>query len=136
MAESASHIFLVEQLADKITKKNKIDINQSYIDHPNSRLKPQKVNGYIPDFYYKDSIGSKLIIGEAKTYKDVLCKHTIEQVTAFIKKCSEYDISVFVFAVPWQLVNYSKRMIRKICIDNKFNVKYLVLENLKDVNNV
>lgn len=134
MAESASHIYLVEQLSNIISTKFNIDSLLSYIDLPNSKYKPQKINDYIPDYYYC-SDKSRVIIGEAKTINDVICKHTIEQVTAFLKKCSEYNISVFVFAVPWQLVNYSKGMIRKICRDNALNVKYIVLENLRDVKN-
>jgi len=132
MAESSSHIYLVEQLVNIMLTSYELDNYYSFIDHPSSKQKPMKLRGYFPDYYYYNPVEAILVIGEAKTSNDLMNKHTINQITAFLQECNESKTSRFVLAVPWQLVNYSKDMLRKICFDNGLMVDCHVLENLKD----
>ena len=134
MGESSSHIRLVDQLVSWILHQL-LDGDDGYmmIDHPNSKAneRPPKIGGFIPDVYVPSAAGKRLIIGEAKTGRDLERKHSLDQLVAFLRVCSQAENPVFVLAVPWDMV----RLAQAIMIDLRnragaHNVNTNVLEKL------
>jgi len=105
------------------------------IDHPNSNKKerPPIIEGFIPDVYIPNAPGNVFIIGEAKTAKDLEKKHSIAQISGFLRRCSQTNDSILVLAVPWHMTRLGKNMLRylkrRIGADN---VRTEVLERLID----
>lgn len=134
MGESTAHIRLVRILVDWISNSFfDGDHGLVLIDEPNANQhsKPPIVYDFIPDVLVPYHQTNPFIIGEAKTAKDIETKHTTEQIAAFLRKCNEYDNSIFVFAVPW----YMERLAKSIVMDIKAaigasNVRAEVLEQL------
>jgi hypothetical protein len=63
-------------------------------------LPPPTSQGYRPDMYY--CFNRLLIIGEAKTGKDVSRQHSRNQYEAYIKECLCFQGRAYLFlAVPW-----------------------------------
>lgn len=134
MGESTSHMMLVSLLAQWIVNTFLDgDTGHILIDAPdqNSRGRPPKVYDFVPDVYVMNSPRYGIIIGEAKIAEDVENKHTVEQIEAFLRKCTESEESLLVLAVPWHMVRLAKAIVkdckRKIQADE---VDTLVLEKL------
>ena len=97
MAESLFHLNLVNELVSWIsaTLLNG-DIGLMLIDRPESgkKSKPPKIGGYIPDIFVTGSEKYTLIIGEAKTAKDLERNHSINQIREFLLKCKQMEKSM------------------------------------------
>ena len=134
MAESASHIRLVNALVRWISKSYfNGETGSIFIDSPDSSLgsRPPRIYNYTPDVLVPPGLAEIFIIGEAKTPSDLETNHSMEQFVAFIKKCSEFDNSLFVLAVRWDFVRLGYSIVRhaqKIADANYVKVK--VLEKL------
>ena len=117
MSESALHMMLVNRLADWI--ENSLlggDSGYILIDNPDRRVqdKPPIVYGFIPDVYVMNAPGHGIIIGEAKTTRDVENNHSIEQYQAFLQKCAELKDSLFVLAVPWYMIRLAESILKEL----------------------
>lgn len=134
MGESALHMMLVNRLADWI--ENSLlggDSGYILIDDPDrcAQDKPPIVYGFIPDVYVMNAPGHGIIIGEAKTTRDVEDNHAIEQYQAFLRKCAESEDSLFVLAVPWHMVRLAESILKELKIKiGAEEVKTRVLEKL------
>jgi hypothetical protein len=134
MGESISHIILVSLLAQWIAS-TLLDGDQGHvlIDAPDrdSRGKPPKVYEFVPDVYVMNAPHYGLIIGEAKIAEDLENKHTVEQINAFLRKCTEFEKSILVLAVPWHTVRLAEAIVkdckRKIKAEK---VETIILEKL------
>lgn len=117
MAESTTHIQLVEEMVQWIVKAY-LNGDKGYllIDCPDSSAcgKPPKINGYVPDVFTASLPNGRIIIGEAKTTHDIERPHSEEQIKAFLRYCINYENSVFVFAAPWPMVRFVKTFIRRL----------------------
>ena len=138
MPESSIHNSLV------IAMSNWIAINYCDGDHgsilvdkPENTLesKPPKIFGYIPDVYAKGCSICGLIVGEAKTAKDIERTHTEHQIKAYLEHCKLVDDAVFVIAVPWHMTRCAKSLIVTIRIESKPMVFTLKLLTSYQVNN-
>ena len=117
MGESISHIRLVEALYKQIaiTFFNG-DTGPILVDHPESRPteKPPRIYDFVPDIYASNIDDSLLVIGEAKTSKDLESNHTFNQLKAFLSFCALHKNSNFVFAVRWEMVPLARAIIKTI----------------------
>ena len=114
MSESTAHMTLVNLLASWIAHSFlNGDYGHILIDRPGqgSQRKPPTVYDFTPDVYVINTPRYSLIIGEAKTARDVDNRHALEQIKAFLCKCAEYETSLFVFAVPWHRVRLARSVI-------------------------
>jgi len=132
--ESASHIILV-RLLSKWIAESLLDGEYGFIliDNSASQIqeKPPMINGYIPDIYVMKTAKCGVIIGEAKTSKDVERPHSLEQYEAFLRWCSKFDDSLLVLAVPWYQVRNVESILRRL--KKKIGAEYTttkVLERL------
>ena len=102
MSESVQHLQLVSFLKKKVMSITPSDCwcciqdeLPDSLNHP-----PITLEGFRPDIYYHYK--NLLIIGEAKTNKDVSRKHSRAQYESYIKECSAFSGEAFMFlAVPW-----------------------------------
>ena len=111
MGESSLHVDLVKILIKWISlnlldyKNDLIMIDGSLSNRQNT---PPKIYGFIPDTYVTKGPKDLLIIGEAKTAKDLETLHTKRQLEAFLRKCAEHGNAILIIAVPWDLAAFAK----------------------------
>lgn len=102
MSESAEHLQLVNLIIDEVVgivgETNKCFVMTDVAD--DYALSPLMEDGYRPDVYYLYQ--NRLIIGEAKTSKDVTRIHSKLQYESYIKECLLFGgEALFIVAVPW-----------------------------------
>ena len=135
MPESLSHISLVQSLV-RWVGDNLMGGNRGLIlvDSPDAtaKQKPPRIGGFVPDLYVPDGLGSRMVIGEAKTARDLEREHSLEQIKAFLLECSHHGGSVFVMAVPWYQTRLTRAIIREIQRRTGMNVSCVVLEELPE----
>lgn len=117
MGESALHMlltrFLVLWIAENLLGG---DLAPILVDAPDqsARDKPPLIYNFVPDVYVMRGPNNGVIVGEAKTAKDVDARHSIEQYKAFLRKCSESDDSYFILAVPWDMVRLARWILGRL----------------------
>jgi hypothetical protein len=74
-----------------------------YADHQGfvKTFQPPQIFQSIPDVMAISIDGSRIVIAEAETEKSLLTAHTERQIVEFLKYCSQYEHSIFIFAIPW-----------------------------------
>lgn len=101
MSESAMHQKLVQLLINNVEQLVPKDL-WCFIcaDSTKYNLPPQMIEGYRPDVFFQYE--NIMIIGEAKTSDDVERKHSREQYTAYVRKCSIFQGKAYlIISVPW-----------------------------------
>ena len=115
MSESSVHTNLVKSLAKWVIELlPPEDSSHILVDIPENspQKKPPRLYEFVPDVFVSNIQRYTLIIGEAKTATDIDNNHTIDQLTAFLRKCSESNNSLLVLAVPWHKVRLAASVIR------------------------
>lgn len=135
MPESRTHINLVRQLFDYVVQTQMDgDTGMVFVDSPDSsrQTRPPLINGFTPDLYARHPRTGLVLIGEAKTAKDIESPHTERQIRGFLAKCAEETTSLFILAVPWDVVPYARWFLRIIQRDAGLAAaQTLVLEELE-----
>lgn len=135
MPESRTHINLVRQLLDYVVQME-VDGDKGlvFVDSPDSprQMKPPLINGFTPDLYARHPRTGVTLIGEAKTASDLGSPHTERQIRGFLAKCAGEASSLFILAVPWDVVPYARWLLRTIQRDTGLTeAQTLVLEELE-----
>ena len=134
MPESDVHATLVRSLMRRIADEYlNGDIGSICHDSAGRRASsaPPKIEGFIPDVFVPSMSGLPVIVGEAKTVRDLDTMHSRGQITAFLAYCEGQLNSVFVLAVPWHAVPYGRSLIRQVCKKNGLvRTRFSVLEFL------
>ena len=135
MPESRAHINLVRQLLDYVVQmKMDGDRGLAFVDSPDSprQMRPPLINGFTPDLYARHPRTGVMLIGEAKTANDLGSPHTERQIKGFLAKCAGETSSLFILAVPWDVVPYARWFLRILQRDMGLpEVQTLVLEELE-----
>ena len=117
MPESATHLGLVQQLVRWVNTHCSSEHNSLlFVDDP-SRLaadKPPSILGYLPDVYWKTIEGRSVLIGEAKSARDVESRHSRRQFASFLTHLKSVEEGTLLIAVPWHVVPQAKSLIRAI----------------------
>jgi hypothetical protein len=117
MAESNTHIRLVTALVSWIAAEYFCGQRGALlIDSPDSTViaKPIEIGGFVPDVLGHGLPGGAIVIGEAKTARDVENQHTRRQLEAFLRYCAVIPGSLFVFAVPWHMTRYAQALLKQV----------------------
>ena len=117
MSESALHMLLVSCLVKWIADSVLGGESAPILTDASNRAakdKPAVVYGYVPDVCVLRSYRDKIVIGEAKTARDVEGMHSMEQYKAFLRKCAECEDSLFVLAVPWDMVRLARSILCRL----------------------
>jgi len=134
MGESEGHMRLVRELVLWVARDYfGGETGQLLVDTPgtNSFSKPPRLNGFVPDLYARDGKDKQLIIGEAKTARDLENNHTRDQLSAFLTGCMQCDDALLVLAVPWHVERLARNLLMKIQRDVEAQtVSVVVLEQL------
>lgn len=115
MQESSAHAKLVDSIKRWISEQT-LDQNMlcMYCDCSSSigSDKPPRIEGFVPDIYVKALDRELVIVGEAKTAHDMETRHSTAQFEAFLRHCASATNSLLVIAVPWDMVNCARSLIR------------------------
>lgn len=76
-----------------------------------SSTRPPSIEGYVPDAYVKLNEQGRVVIGEAKSMRDLENAHTDAQVKAFLRRCGMAEGSVFILAVPWPIERLARALL-------------------------
>ena len=112
MAESLQHQRLVERIVNAVAGAlNGYDGALCLIDGaPHSDGIPHMIGGFRPDVYATDT--SIVIVGEAKTARDLESPRTKRQLRAFLKYVEAHTSRHLVLAVHWTNVATAKSVLR------------------------
>lgn len=133
MAESFEHRELVLKLTEWI-EENLLDGDKAFlfadIDRRSNSFKTIKVlNGYQPDVFVKIPNKQVMIIGEAKTSKDIDREHSINQYKSYFDTCKICEgLCYLIFAVQFSHKPRIKNVLNNNNIKEKTNIKIIVLE--------
>lgn len=134
MPESVEHYNMIDSIKQWII--NNFDNSENfsiYTDSPNS-IQPIRLDGFIPDVYATSfSKDKQIIIGEAKTARDLDSKHSEKQILSFLKHCSNNKNSLFILAVPWDLVRYARSILNDLKIKCQAkSVRTIIIEDFSN----
>lgn len=76
-----------------------------------SRTRPPPIEGYVPDAYVMLNEQGRVVIGEAKSMKDLENPHAEAQVMAFLRRCDTAEGSAFILAVPWPIERLARALL-------------------------
>ena len=117
MPESEEHSNLVLMLRSYITDRfcdgKTVRV---FTDSKNSEsgMRPPSIAGYVPDAYVVLNELGAVVIGEAKSLKDLENSHTEAQVTAFLRRCGIAQGSAFILAVPWPVERLARALLSNL----------------------
>lgn len=134
MGESAEHMKFVNRLLE--TAKEIIPNNFHvfiYSDRPDSLEKPPRTKeNFVPDLYYCHN--GLLIIGEAKTAKDVDREHSISQYESYYDEAARFNgKAILLFAIPWFTKGTVKNIIRRLNNEKKGNIEARFITEIGEV---
>ena len=120
MPESRDHLELVESIVAYVKKAwTTCEALAILTDLPAlpAAARPPRIAGFIPDVYAADVPTTEVIIGEAKTVRDLDTEHARLQLRAFAAFLDQQARGTLIVAVPWQArataYNITKRMTNK-----------------------
>jgi hypothetical protein len=115
MPESESHVKLVEAMVRWIANTYFAgDAGSILVDSGTSNGKPPRIDGYVPDAFATSFSGNRIVIGEAKTWRDLENRHTHDQIVAFMRRCRASTGGVLVLAVPWHMTRFAASLLRSL----------------------
>ena len=137
MPESEEHSNLVAVLhsyiADRFCQGNRDRVLTDSVVR-DSLDRPPSIAGYVPDTYLRlDELG-RVVIGEAKSLRDLENSHTEAQVTAFLRRCSLADGSALILAVPWPIERLARALLTNL--QAKEGLSYVQTVVLSDANRI
>ena len=117
MPESDEHSNLVAILSRYISDRFcEGDGDRVLHDSGNSESlsRPPYIEGYVPDAYAVVDEQGRVVIGEAKSMRDLENSHADSQITAFLKRCGVVEGSAFILAVPWPIERLARALLLNI----------------------
>ena len=117
MTESREHANLVALLRRHVadgycggdTSKVLVDSSAS-----KTTTRPPPITGYVPDVYALLDDTGRVVIGEAKSFRDLENLRTEAQLLAFLTRCSHVIHSKFILAVPWPIERLAKSIVGRL----------------------
>ena len=115
MPESASHVNLVGALVQWIAAAYLAgDTGGILVDSSASNGKPPAIGGFVPDAFVELAAQEIMVVGEAKTWRDLESRHTREQLGTFLQWCRLNQRGVLVLAVPWPVTRLASMIVRSL----------------------
>ena len=133
MAESLYHKKLVELVVGR-AKKLVPERKQGMIlvDSDVTPLPTSIYGGVCPDVYYCD--GDIMVLGEAKTFKDIDKRHSIHQYEKYIATIEAFEgLGYFILCVHWDCFLYAQKIMKNLLPKSKIGKYIIVSENGRDV---
>jgi len=113
MGESRAHARLVDAIVSWVRETCDQDPGVVLIDSGNvvAGTRPPAIGSYIPDVYVSRANGYAVIVGEAKTARDLERPHSQAQLAAYLGWCARHENSLLLVAVPWYVTRAARNMI-------------------------
>ena len=115
MPESLNHSNLLDRLHEYVVYTFDQDRNFTILHELPGSIgceKPPMIEGFRPDLYASKGVLETVIIGEAKTMKDLETAHSREQYRAYARHLAACENATLILAVPWQLRVRAKTLMR------------------------
>lgn len=115
MPESLNHTELLDRLFKYVTYAYDSDGRYLVLHDLPSAIgceKPPMIEGFWPDLYASHGAMQSVIIGEAKTAKDLETAHSREQYRAYARHLARCAHPTLILAVPWPLRVRAKTLMR------------------------
>lgn len=125
MPESDQHQRLILRLVDYIKARFAKNYSLTILDDLPKAIgseKPPTIGNFRPDVYAVDVPETIVIVGEAKSVKDLESFHSRDQYRSFLSFLSKRENSYFLLAVPFQSVPAARRVISSIMV--KLNLTF------------
>ena len=117
MPESEEHSNLVailhSYIADRFCEGQRERVFTDSVSSE-SRTRPPSIEGYVPDAYVMLNQQGRIVIGEAKSMRDLENSHTESQVTAFLRRCGMVEGSALILAVPWPIERLARALLTNL----------------------
>jgi hypothetical protein len=95
--------------------------------------KPPKLGSYRPDLYATDAPTTMVIVGEAKTSRDLETTHSKEQIRSFLRHLAMYPGSQLILAVPWSSRARAQHLLAVLSKESGLNnVKMVVIDDMQE----
>ena len=135
MAESHNHMNYVRKIVEYV-KDIPTDFISRYllVDLPDFPERPTPtLDGYIPDVLYKDT--NIIIIGEAKTIRDVENDHTERQINSYIEevRCHKGTRHIVICSNALSFSHIKNMIVRKKNRENISDISFHILDNIYKV---
>jgi hypothetical protein len=104
LTESRKHTALVRIITRYIEREHAQVGALGIVNDLSSSLdaeKPSRIDGFVPDVYAFDAPLTTIIIGEAKTRRDLETDRSRKQITAYLSFLAHQETGIFILAVPW-----------------------------------
>jgi hypothetical protein len=113
---SSTHEDLVCRIKDCINTEYAAFRPRILIDRvgPLGEQKPRSLEGYIPDIYCTFSRSDLVIVGDAKTPRDLESVHSMRQYEWFFRHLALHKEGLLVVATLWPSTNLAKHLLKKI----------------------
>ena len=99
-----------------------------------SSTRPPPIEGYVPDAYVMLNEQGRVVIGEAKSMRDLENSHTEAQVTAFLRRCGMVEGSAFILAVPWPIERLARALLTNLRVrEGLSQVETVVLSEMNQL---
>ena len=136
MGESATHIGLLMKLVEYV-RTSAEDVQQLALLHDLPGIigcdKPPKLGSYRPDLYATDAPTTMVIVGEAKTSRDLETTHSKEQIRSFLRHLAMYPGSQLILAVPWSSRARAQHLLAVLSKESGLNnVKMVVIDDMQE----
>lgn len=117
MAESSTHMALVRRLVGYVQASMNSRQHLSVLHDLPGLIgcdKPPRLGPYRPDLYAADVPVTTVIVGEAKTSKDLETVHSRLQLRAYLRHLALYPGSTMILAVPWSVRVRAENLLRLV----------------------
>lgn len=130
MSESQKHKTLINLLVDRAKKLISPDLHSLLcVDNSLGISLPPLLEHARPDLYY--CYEKLLIIGEAKTSKDISNSHSMLQFETYIEECNNFvGDKYLIIAVPWKEKALVSNLISKKMKEKRANFKFEIIDEL------
>ena len=129
--ESDEHALLVMRLTDFVKQKHGASGNLAlfFDDQVCGRERPLRIGSYLPDLYAEDVPRTFVIIGEAKTHRDLVSSRSRQQIGTFVRHLALYESAFFYLAVPILSKPVATTLVRELgCLYERVNMQILTTD--------
>lgn len=133
MPESPLHNQLVRNLREWVESNLEgVEMPFVYSDNGSPEDRPPNILGHVPDLFYENPVEDMIIIGEAKTPRDIETRRSVRQLRAYLKYASKAQKSHLIVAVPWYVSRTAAAVLRGISRrDNISTVSVIIIPKLR-----
>jgi len=134
VGESALHTTLVEAIVQWIGVHTDVPMRMAVLVSSPSTSPlacPPSIDGCIPDVYCRCPTAGVVVLGEAKTSKDIETQHSRRQFAVYLRHLATFERATLVAAVPWFCVNQTRGLLKRIQqVTDTTHVSIVVLDQL------